>query len=117
NPDRVALNVVMWKPNVAAERQHWALLRNRFAVLFTTPSLYFYLVPSYFCLVLKCPTCGKPVEWKDNPWRPFCSERCKQIDFGRWTSDEYRVPGRSINPAEMPEPHSEPDVDNEDKEP
>jgi hypothetical protein len=49
----------------------------------------------------KCPTCGKPVEWKDNPWRPFCSERCKLIDFDRWTSEEYRVPGQQINPAEI----------------
>ncbi|MGB9179444.1 MAG: DNA gyrase inhibitor YacG [Pyrinomonadaceae bacterium] len=40
----------------------------------------------------KCPTCGKPVEWKDNPARPFCSERCKLIDFGRWADEEYRVP-------------------------
>ena len=35
----------------------------------------------------KCPTCGKPVEWQDNPARPFCSERCKLIDFGRWADE------------------------------
>jgi endogenous inhibitor of DNA gyrase (YacG/DUF329 family) len=40
--------------------------------------------------------------WEDNPWRPFCSERCKLIDFHKWTSEEYRVPGRPINPAEIP---------------
>jgi endogenous inhibitor of DNA gyrase (YacG/DUF329 family) len=51
----------------------------------------------------KCPTCGKPVEWQDNPWRPFCSERCKLIDFDKWTSEEYRVPGRQINPADITE--------------
>jgi len=49
----------------------------------------------------KCPTCGKSVEWKDNPWRPFCSERCKLIDFDKWTSEEYRVPGQRINPGEI----------------
>jgi endogenous inhibitor of DNA gyrase (YacG/DUF329 family) len=54
--------------------------------------------------VHKCPTCGKPVEWKDNPSRPFCSERCKLIDFDKWTSDEYRVPGGAINPAEIQPP-------------
>jgi len=42
---------------------------------------------------MKCPTCGKPVEWKENPDRPFCSERCKLIDFGRWANEEFRVPG------------------------
>ncbi len=25
-------------------------------------------------------------------WRPFCSERCKLIDFGGWASEAYRVP-------------------------
>lgn len=49
----------------------------------------------------KCPTCRKPIGWQDNPWRPFCSERCKLIDFDKWTSDEYRVPGVSVNPAEI----------------
>jgi endogenous inhibitor of DNA gyrase (YacG/DUF329 family) len=42
---------------------------------------------------MKCPTCGEPVKWQDNPFRPFCSERCKLIDFGRWANEEYRVPG------------------------
>jgi len=56
--------------------------------------------------MLKCPTCGKLVEWKDNPWRPFCSERCKLIDFDKWTSEEYRVPGQRINPADITEPPS-----------
>jgi uncharacterized protein len=51
---------------------------------------------------MKCPTCGKPVEWKDNPFRPFCSERCKLVDLGRWVSEEYRVPGRPI-PSEQTE--------------
>jgi uncharacterized protein len=41
---------------------------------------------------MNCPTCGKPVKWEDNPTRPFCSERCKLIDFGRWANEEYRVP-------------------------
>ncbi len=47
---------------------------------------------------MKCPTCNKPVEWDDNPFRPFCSERCKLIDLGRWVSEEYRVPGRPVAP-------------------
>jgi hypothetical protein len=51
---------------------------------------------------MKCPTCGKPVEWKDNPFRPFCCERCKLVDLGRWVSEEYRVPGRRV-PAEQTE--------------
>jgi endogenous inhibitor of DNA gyrase (YacG/DUF329 family) len=41
---------------------------------------------------MKCPNCGKPAGWQDNPYRPFCSERCKLIDFGRWANEEYRMP-------------------------
>jgi endogenous inhibitor of DNA gyrase (YacG/DUF329 family) len=28
----------------------------------------------------------------DARWRPFCSERCKMADLGRWLSEDYRVP-------------------------
>lgn len=52
---------------------------------------------------MKCPTCGKPVEWKDNPYRPFCSERCKLLDLGRWVNEEYRVPAEKAPNAERPE--------------
>jgi uncharacterized protein len=48
---------------------------------------------------MKCPNCGKPAEWQDNPHRPFCSERCKLIDFGRWANEEYRVPAEQPAPA------------------
>ena len=42
---------------------------------------------------VKCPTCGKEIEYSSaNPWRPFCSERCKLIDLGAWASESYRVP-------------------------
>lgn len=42
--------------------------------------------------IVNCPACGKPVAWvAENRFRPFCSERCKSIDFGAWAADEYRV--------------------------
>jgi endogenous inhibitor of DNA gyrase (YacG/DUF329 family) len=44
----------------------------------------------------KCPTCNKQVKWEDNPFRPFCSERCKLVDLSKWVSEEYRVPGRAV---------------------
>jgi endogenous inhibitor of DNA gyrase (YacG/DUF329 family) len=40
---------------------------------------------------MKCPICGKPTVWRDNPDRPFCSERCRVIDLGNWASEDYRV--------------------------
>lgn len=45
---------------------------------------------------MKCPTCEKRVQWTDNPFRPFCSERCKLLDFDRWVSEDYRVAGSSL---------------------
>ncbi len=41
---------------------------------------------------MRCPGCKRQTVWKDNPWRPFCSERCQLIDLGKWVSGEYRVP-------------------------
>lgn len=44
-------------------------------------------------IAVKCPACGKRVEWsQQNPWRPFCCERCKIIDLGAWADESYRVP-------------------------
>jgi uncharacterized protein len=43
--------------------------------------------------VVDCPTCGAKVEWSDkNPFRPFCSLRCKQIDLGAWAEEKYVIP-------------------------
>jgi endogenous inhibitor of DNA gyrase (YacG/DUF329 family) len=48
---------------------------------------------------MKCPKCKKPVRWEDNPYRPFCSERCKLIDFGHWADEDYRVPAHDARPS------------------
>jgi len=43
---------------------------------------------------VRCPQCGEDALWApENPNRPFCSERCKQIDLGCWASDSYRIGG------------------------
>ena len=43
---------------------------------------------------VKCPTCGKAVEWPEqSPFRPFCSKRCQLIDLGEWANEEKRIPG------------------------
>ncbi|RJG07789.1 DNA gyrase inhibitor YacG [Noviherbaspirillum cavernae] len=43
--------------------------------------------------IVDCPTCGKKVEWsEENRFRPFCSERCKQIDLGAWAEEKYAIP-------------------------
>ncbi|MDE0224512.1 MAG: DNA gyrase inhibitor YacG [Gammaproteobacteria bacterium] len=44
--------------------------------------------------ILPCPTCRKPVKWSSaNRYRPFCSERCRLIDFGGWADERYRIEG------------------------
>jgi len=51
-----------------------------------------------------CVYCHKrPV---DPAWRPFCSERCKMADLGRWLREEYRA-------ADEPAPPADPEHDDE----
>ena len=40
---------------------------------------------------VKCPICGKENEFFAEPMGPFCSDRCKMIDLGKWLGEEYRV--------------------------
>ena len=42
--------------------------------------------------LVSCPRCAAQVAWStENPYRPFCSERCKLIDLGDWAMEKYRV--------------------------
>jgi endogenous inhibitor of DNA gyrase (YacG/DUF329 family) len=45
--------------------------------------------------VVKCPRCGQETEFEGNKYRPFCSERCKLIDFGAWVDEQYNLPAES----------------------
>lgn len=46
---------------------------------------------------VKCPNCKKSVEWTaENPFKPFCCERCKLIDLGEWFFEEKRIAGEAI---------------------
>ncbi len=59
---------------------------------------------------VNCPQCGKPVIYNAaNPWRPFCSERCKTLDLGAWAAESYRIP------AEEDKDHIETDQPESDK--
>jgi len=40
---------------------------------------------------VKCPRCGQPSSLElSNRFRPFCCERCRTIDLGRWASEEFK---------------------------
>ena len=41
--------------------------------------------------IVKCPHCGKETEFNGNEFRPFCSERCKLLDFGAWADEEFTI--------------------------
>ena len=54
---------------------------------------------------VNCPTCQKQVEWvEESRFRPFCSERCKLIDFGAWATEKHSIAGDLVFPEESAEP-------------
>ncbi|MBW8746439.1 MAG: DNA gyrase inhibitor YacG [Acidobacteria bacterium] len=46
---------------------------------------------------LRCPTCRTLVLEKDQDF-PFCSDRCRRIDLGKWASGEYRISSPILDP-------------------
>ncbi len=38
---------------------------------------------------MSCPICQKSTE---KAYRPFCSQRCANVDLGRWLNGSYAVP-------------------------
>jgi uncharacterized protein len=43
-----------------------------------------------------CPICKRPSTQK---FHPFCSNRCAQIDLGRWIGGSYAIPGEEVHPS------------------
>jgi len=62
---------------------------------------------------LRCPTCRKLV-LRTEPDFPFCSERCRLIDLGKWASNRYVVSTPIFDPDE-PEQPGQPGYDHEEK--
>ena len=58
---------------------------------------------------LSCPICKKPVEGSD-PEFPFCSERCRTIDLGKWASGGYVISSPVKDSEELIQ-DSDPDQD------
>ena len=52
--------------------------------------------------IVRCPACGgDSVYSTHNAYRPFCSERCKNMDLGAWASESFRLPTEAP-PDEQP---------------
>lgn len=47
--------------------------------------------------ILRCPTCSTVVTAGDEDF-PFCSERCRSIDLGKWASGAYRISSPVLDP-------------------
>ena len=42
---------------------------------------------------MRCPICKKAITPADEQkYAPFCSERCKLVDLGRWLDGRYQIP-------------------------
>ncbi len=68
---------------------------------------------------MRCPTCKKPVP--DDPpaagqpsYYPFCSDRCKLIDLGKWLDGKYQIP---VEQDDRDEQAYEPDLPRNDVDP
>ena len=56
--------------------------------------------------MVRCPVCkGDSIYSSTNPYRPFCSERCKSFDFGAWANEEFKV-AADTPPDEAPPKHA-----------
>lgn len=58
---------------------------------------------------VKCPICQKEVKWEGNSFRPFCSERCRLMDLGKWASGDYAIPD-TTHSIPNPDDNNEDDV-------
>jgi len=46
--------------------------------------------------MIKCPECRKLCAYEvSNPYRPFCSERCKTHDTAKWADESHKIPGET----------------------
>lgn len=58
------------------------------------------LISVFVMPMVKCPNCGTEKEYSGNEFRPFCSERCKLIDFGAWADGDYAMPAETTSLTE-----------------
>jgi uncharacterized protein len=59
---------------------------------------------------MRCPVCKREFEKEASAALPFCSERCRTIDLGRWLGESYGMPTIPDPEAdELPENYSDTD--------
>ena len=70
-------------------------------------------MPREGSIKVQCPTCKKRVK-RTNPDFPFCSERCRLIDLGKWASGQYVVSSPVTDISDEAELQNFPGPDDED---
>ena len=65
-------------------------------------------------LMVKCPQCETEFNYYDSEFRPFCSERCKQIDLGHWFKETYTVPDKSNSQEDLENENQQTEMDDEE---
>jgi uncharacterized protein len=64
---------------------------------------------------MRCPICKKEATFEGNPYRPFCSERCKLIDLDNWLEGRYRVPDLPGQSQSQREGRAEDGIDEDER--
>jgi endogenous inhibitor of DNA gyrase (YacG/DUF329 family) len=60
---------------------------------------------------MRCPVCHRDFEKKTSRALPFCGERCRTIDLGRWLGESYSLP--VVPDPEDEEPLASADIEEE----
>jgi endogenous inhibitor of DNA gyrase (YacG/DUF329 family) len=48
-----------------------------------------------------CPICQRAAKARStNTSAPFCSERCRQVDLGKWLNEDYAMPAEDAVPSD-----------------
>lgn len=45
----------------------------------------------------------------DPKWRPFCSERCRNLDLARWADSSYKIAGEPVPDHDSPDTENDSD--------
>ena len=56
---------------------------------------------------LHCSVCGREFRAEESPAMPFCSDRCRLVNLGRWLDERYGLEAAPAEEEEEPPPQAE----------
>ncbi len=54
-----------------------------------------------YAQAMRCPLCRE--QFTDSQALPFCSERCRSLDLGKWIDGSYRIEAERVDPMTYPD--------------